>query len=145
MTSSNIQMVAEALAQFEPSDDETDNVHRLRQLFEGFRTLENRDPIAPTIFALLERFPEAELGSPGPLVHEIEATTYDTKLLRESLRRQPAYLTVWMVNRLLNANPAQQIREMWLSELSAAVAHPKAPEGVREEAREFLQYQSGET
>jgi hypothetical protein len=145
MASSNIQVVAEALTKFEPSDDEADNVDRLNQLFEGFRTLENRESIVPTIFALLERFPEAELGNPGPLVHEIEATRYDTKLLRESLRRQPTHLTVWMVNRLLNAKPVHQVREMWLNELSAAESHPKSSDGVRERARKFIRYQSDAT
>jgi hypothetical protein len=145
MESSNIQAVAEALAKFEPSEEGTDNVYRLYQLFEGFRTLENREPIAPAIFAVLERFPEAEFGNPGPLIHEIEATRYDTKLLRESLRRQPTHLTVWMVNRLLNAKPVHEVREMWLNELRAAEAHPKSSVGVRERARAHIRYQSGAT
>jgi len=66
-----IAIVIAALNSFEPSRDDTDNLYRLYQLFEGFRSLPDRNRVAPAMFSLLERFPDAEFGSPGPLVHEL--------------------------------------------------------------------------
>ena len=119
-----IAVVIAALNSFEPGRDDTDNLYRLYQLFEGFRSLPDRHRAALAMFSLLERFPDAEFGSPGPLVHELEAIPGYFPLLRSSVRRQPTYHTVWMVNRLLNTKLPSDQRETWLSELRAVLDHP---------------------
>jgi hypothetical protein len=81
-----IAIVIAALNSFEPSRDDIDNLHRLYRLFEGFRSLPDRERVAPAMFNLLERFPDAEFGSPGPLVHELEAIPGYLPLLRGSVR-----------------------------------------------------------
>lgn len=68
-----IAVVIAALNSFEPARDDTDNLYRLYQLFEGFHSLPDRERVMPVMFSLLERFPDAEFGSPGPLVQELEA------------------------------------------------------------------------
>lgn len=136
-----IAIVIAALNSFEPSRDDTDNLYRLYQLFEGFRSLPDRHRAALAMFSLLERFPDAEFGSPGPLVHELEAIPGYVPLLRGSVRRQPTYHTVWMVNRLLNTKLPSDQRESWLSELRAALEHPLASEQTRRSAEEFLEHQ----
>ncbi len=78
-----IAVVIAALNSFEPSRDDTDNLYRLYQLFEGFRSLPDRDRVAPALFGLLERFPDAEFGSPGPLAQELEAIPDYLPLLRD--------------------------------------------------------------
>ena len=136
-----ITVVIAALNSFEPSRDDTDNLYRLYQLFEGFSSLPDRDRVAPAMFGLLERFPDAEFGSPGPLVHELEAIPGYLPLLRDSVRRQPTHLTVWMVNRLLNTKLPSEQRKSWLSELRAALEHPLASEQTRRFAEDSLEHQ----
>lgn len=135
-----VQAVIEALSCFTP-DDETDNVWRLYQLFEGFGELPHREAAMPAMFALMERWPDAELGSPGPLVQELEAIAGYEPLLAESVLRQPTDLTVWMLNRILNALPEGSDHALWLARLQAASTHAKAPDFVRESAQHFLLHQ----
>lgn len=130
-----------ALELFEPSDDDSDNVYRLYQIFEGFRNLPSRERAVPAMFSLLEKYPEADFGSPGPIVHELEAIPAYQPSLRESLHRQPNDLTVWMVNRILNSQLPKDQRDSWLNELRAVLSHPGAPASTRESANEFLQHQ----
>jgi hypothetical protein len=137
-----IAIVIAALNAFEPSRDDTDNLYRLYRVFEGFRSVPDRDRVAPAVFSLLERFPDAEFDSPGPLVHELEAIPGYLPLLRDSVHRQPTHLTVWMINRLLNTNLPNDQRGAWLSELRAALEHPLASEQMRRFAEDFLEHQS---
>jgi hypothetical protein len=142
LTDNTLDDVIAALNTFEPSRDDTDNLVRLSDIFRDFRVLPQRDRAMPAIFALLERFPDAEFGCPGPLVHELEAIPGYLPLLRDSLRRQPTHLTVWMTNRLLNTELPNDQREHWLSELRAAFQHPRASEQTRRFAEEFLNHQN---
>jgi hypothetical protein len=136
-----IESVIVALQSLVPSDDDSENVGLLYEIFAGFRPQSGRELAMPAMFALLERFPDAEFGSPGPLVHELEAIAGYEKLLRESLHRQPTDLTVWMVNRILNAKLTQEQRDMWLNELRLAAKHSRSSESTRESAAEFLEHQ----
>src|SRR5262245_1529631 len=113
-----------ALDGFVPARDDTENLYRLYQMFRDFRGLPGRDRAMQSMYSLLERFPDADLGSPGPLVHELEAMPGYRPLLRESLRRQPSHLTAWMASRCLNTELPSNERELWLSELRAVLAHP---------------------
>ena len=132
-----------ALNRFEAARDETDNIGRLWDIFGDFGSVPERGRAMPAMFSLLERFPDAEFGSPGPLVHELEAIPGYLPLLRESLRRRPTPHSVDMINRLLNSDlPAGQ-RASWLSELRAAFAHPLASEQTRMAAKLYLEHQEG--
>jgi hypothetical protein len=119
------------------------NLARLYEIFTDFRSLPDRARAMPAIFSLLERFPDAEFGSPGPLVHELEAIPDYEPLLRDSLRRQPTYHAVWMINRILNSRLPDDQRETWLSALQTAREHPLARDQTREAAEDSLQHQSG--
>ena len=141
MTDDPLDRIIAALDKFEPSDYDAHNLVRLCEIFSGFRSLRQRGRGMPAIFSLLERFPDAEFGSPGPLVHELEAIPDHLPLLRDSLRRRPTHVTVWMVNRLLNTELSRDQREAWLSELRAASEHPLASEQTRKFAEEFLEHQ----
>jgi hypothetical protein len=146
MTDDPINDVITALDTFEPTDYDVKNELRLDEIFADFRALPDRARAMPAIFSLLERFPDAEFGSPGTLVHELEAIAgYERllyeRLLRDSLRRQPTFRTVWMVNRILNGRLPDDQRETWLSELRMAGEHPLAGEGTRYSVEHFLEYQ----
>src|SRR5262245_10945263 len=143
MPMATVEAVIEALTRFGAEDDETENVYQLYQIFEGFESLPNRELAMPAMFSLLERFPEGLFGSPGPLVHELEAmprSEYQSALQR-SVARQPTDHTVWMVNRLLNSNLSPESRQSWLGVLHSAAEHPRAPSSVRESALDYIQHQ----
>jgi hypothetical protein len=131
-----------ALRSFEPTNDESDNVHRLNEIFEGFHLFADRAEAAPEIFALIERFPAAGFGAPGPLVHELEALPNYAKLLAASLQRQPTELATWMANRLLNTPLPRAARAAWLQCLAEVTTHPRAAAPVRESAIRFLDFQA---
>jgi hypothetical protein len=138
-----MESVITALQQFQATDDDSINVQRLREIFDGFRENQGRECVIPHMFSVLERFPEADLGSPGPLVHELEAIPGYERELKNSLARKPTDLTVWMANRILNAAATQEMRSAWLNELRLALRHPLATASARESAQEFLEYQAG--
>src|SRR5262245_5121478 len=110
-TDDAIAYVIEALNSFEQGRDDTDNLYRLYEFFEDFGSLPDRELVGPAIVSLLVRFPDAELGSPGPLVQALEGIPGYLPLLRDSIRRQPTHYTAWMVNRLLNTTLPTDQRE----------------------------------
>jgi hypothetical protein len=122
----SVEATIDALNAFVPADDGKD-VTRLYEMLEGFGSLAGRERAVAPIFGLLERFPDADLGSPGPLVHELEAIDGYQPFLRESLRRRPTATTVWMVNRILNAPLTEEDRRAWMNELS----EPSRCAGIR--------------
>jgi hypothetical protein len=106
--------------------------------------LPEKGRVVPAMFALIERYPDADLGTPGPLVHCIESlgvARYQQQLI-DSVRRQPAQLNVWMVNRILNSNLDPSHRQALLDLLRSVPRHPSAPARVVELARGFLAHQA---
>lgn len=97
---------------------------------------------ADEMFAVMERLDDADLGSPGALVHALESTgaAYEPHL-KASVLRKPSPLSVWMVNRILNGD--RRDRESWVDLLTIAGSHPLAAEATRDDAQEFLTHQSG--
>lgn len=80
--------------------DFTDYVpDQLYQFTEALMELPSPERAIPELFAVMERFPDAELGTPGPLVHTLERMDYAEELVA-SLRRRPTPHAVWMVNRI---------------------------------------------
>jgi hypothetical protein len=110
-------------------------------VLDGFRSLPDREKAMPAMFGLLERFPDAELGTPGPLVHEFESMGGHDAVLAESLGKQPTVLTVWMVNRILNVTKDRAQQAHWLRQLRAALEHPLAAEHIRASAASFIEHQ----
>ena len=58
------------------------------------------------VLHLFERFPDGDFGVPGPLAHAIEqfyGKGYE-ELLTASLRRKPTPMTIWLANRIVNAD-----------------------------------------
>lgn len=131
-----------SLQAFEPNGDGADNVHQLNELLAGFAALPGCERVAPALLALLERHPQADFGTPGPLVHALESQPGYPALLAQSLERQPTELSAWMANRLLNSKLPKDERVVWLKRLTAVTSHPKAAAGVRDSAIRFLDFQA---
>ena len=141
MTRSVDELLSELQA-FAPTADGADNVHRLNELLAGFAALPGCERVAPALLAVLERHPQADFGTPGPLVQALESQAGYAGLLAASLERQPTELTAWMANRLLNSKLPRDDRHAWLKRLTAVTTHPKASAGVRDSAIRFLDFQA---
>jgi hypothetical protein len=124
-------------------DDEFAGLDKLRALTDELMTLPQPQRAIPALFAVMERMPDTEMGTPGPLVHALERMRglYEHELI-ESVKRQPANLSVWMVNRILNGTRDSRQRQVYLDLLRIAAEHPTAPESVRHGAEHFIQHQS---
>ena len=119
---------------------ESDGDDRLRAICAEVAERNDVAQWAPLLYSLMERLDEIDLGSPGPIVHVLEAWDGYGRLLAESLHRKPTSLTVWMVNRVLNIDPPDAPK--WLDLLSSAQSHPAAASAAQAQARDFLEYQA---
>ncbi len=90
----------------------------------------------------MERLDGVELGTPGPLVHTLETWRggYE-ELLVQSVRRQPTSLSVWMINRILNARPPGA--ESWMALLRSVADNPAASAETKAAAERVIKYQTG--
>jgi hypothetical protein len=116
---------------------------RLVELTDALKSVREPEKAIPEMFSVMERLPDADLGSPGPLVHTMERWRggYEHELV-SSVHRCPSMLSVWMVNRILNTDLPDDTRRTYMSLLNEAATHPSASEDVRESAREFIEFQT---
>lgn len=130
---------------FDSMNVDARGLERLAELTHALMNVPDKEKAIPELFSVMERLPDADLGSPGPLVHTLERLHgYEGELVR-SVRRQPSLLSVWMVNRILNTNLSDEARRSYIALLNEALAHPNAPETVREELRSFIEQQTRKT
>ena len=116
-------------------------LERLGELCDEMRAVNNPAACMPVLFRTMERLDNADLGSPGPLVHTLEAWrgSYEA-LLAESVRRKPSPLSVWMINRILNTKPPDA--NSWLAMLRSVASHPIASVEAKRQAEYFIRYQT---
>lgn len=123
-------------------------MERLRVLLPELVAVSAPSEATRTILKLIERLSDApdlgecELGTPGPMVHELEGLAGYEHQLIESVARFPTPLTVWMVNRLMNSLDKRD--ERWarlLDLLKQAALATRAARGAREDAKDFVLYQ----
>jgi hypothetical protein len=135
------QLDALDAADFDDMNADADGVERLYPITDELAERTDPQAWAPLLFRLLERLDTADLGSPGPVVHLLERSAGPVyhPLLAESVRRKPTPLTVWMVNRVLNARPADA--GSWLDLLAGVERTPGVSPEAAAEARQFLAYQ----
>lgn len=135
---------------FSPHESEFDNQERLQALADRWleQPLDRRAESVRSILSLFERNPDADaFGSPGPLVHALEKHAVQGGMERyradliDSVKRTPSSYTVWMVNRLLNAETQSDRRAELLTALRNASENPTAVQSVRNRAKEFLERQ----
>jgi len=136
------------LADFEalkPSDfdNEAAGVCKLYELTDELMAQPQPERAIPTLFAVFERMPDTEMGTPGPLVHTLEQMRgrYERELV-ESIKRKPTDLAIGMVNRILNATRVPEQRQFYMDLLRFAAEHPAAPESARSRAHGYIEYQN---
>ncbi|MDB5306313.1 MAG: hypothetical protein JWO38_515 [Gemmataceae bacterium] len=148
MTRSVVEIAADfdalAARDFDDANARARGWEHLDELCDEMRTINNPVVCAPVLFRTMERLDGVDLGTPGPLVHTLEVWRggYEA-LLAESVGRKPVPLTVWMVNRILNAHPPDA--ESWLDLLRRVATNPSASSETKAQAAGFIEYQSGRT
>jgi hypothetical protein len=133
---------------FDLDRKEASGVDQLHALAEELLSTARPDQAAEIILSFIERVtaedlrpPRYDFGTPGPLVHSLEKLPgYEDHLL-SSLKRRPAPLTVWMLNRLINGSTKDR-REQLLDCLRQVCAHPDASAYTRQLAEELLRFQT---
>jgi hypothetical protein len=96
------------------------------------------------VFEFFEAHPMADLGVPGSLVHFVEQFYPEYKArLMFSLWRTPSLNSVWMANRILNAELGNADRARFLASLEGIVLNPAADVGVRAFAKRFVDLRHG--
>jgi hypothetical protein len=126
---------------FDRANAEARGREQLDGLCDEMRAVNDPAACGPVLFRTMERLDGVELGTPGPLVHTLEGWrgSYEA-LLAESVRRKPVALTVWMVNRVLNAQPPDA--ESWFGLLRSVADNPSASAETKAKAKGFIEYQS---
>ena len=127
---------------------EANGLERLNALVKELAELNEPEKIQEILFLAIERLsntneidPRFDLGTPGSFVHALEKLPNYSKQLIVSIRRYPTPLTVWMINRILNALKADEERRFWLNLLQESINHPLATSFVKEEAQQFVNFQ----
>ncbi len=139
MATMNPDQFLEHLDSITPTEDGT-HIDALDELTDAAEDIATEPATMAAIFAYFERYSNADLGSPGPLVHFIEkAFPHYVEELLSSLNRRPVAYSLWMANRILNAQIEESLRTRLLQALTCASKHPLASEDEKEQAFEFVQ------
>lgn len=129
-------MDEELIEQLRSFSLEGDYLQRLSKLTDKILKEASPEEALQEMFGILERYPDEELGSPGPLVHAIEKCRGYEEELFKSLERQPGTLTVWMLHRLIKYDPKTRYIEV----LREAIAHPGISDQTKEDAEVILSW-----
>lgn len=101
--------------------------------------------VVQPIIELMEKYPLTEFGTPGPLTHFIEGFYKEHKalyenLLVQSVRRSPAVHTIWLLNRLINANSGE-VKKEYIQIMKSVYNNEDIHEDIRAVTKNFLEYQ----
>lgn len=134
------QSLPAAIAAFEPTGDETTDVGRLYELTDAIESAGATADVTPLLLAIFERYPNADLGSPGPIVHCIETTGIDAFVphLVASLHTTPTMATLQMAGRCLRSNPSETLLQQLIAAVRSIPANTSAPQELRDEATSTL-------
>lgn len=132
---------ADELRSFTPTGDETLDVERLAQITGALRAKDAVKDLVPDLLAVFERFPEALLGSPGPVVHCIETVPMDEFIphLADSLSRSPTTMTHWMATRCLRSNPTEGQASLLMTALATIANNNSSSDELKEAVTETLE------
>ena len=86
---------------FAPTGDEAADCEALYALLEDIGEARRDPDVRRALVGIFERYPDADLGSPGPIVHALEELPLDehVALLADSLHREPTQMAIWMSER----------------------------------------------
>ncbi|MDR7070936.1 hypothetical protein J2X02_003808 [Pseudoxanthomonas japonensis] len=122
-------------------DNEVDRV-AMDRVVEAARALGNPRQAVPLMLRWIEKNGHLDLGSPGPFVHFIEEKMDYLPELEASLSSKPTCMTVWMANRIANAETDPVKINHWIGIFERVLSHPESDEQCRDDAHSFISHQS---
>lgn len=135
--------IIDALSSFAPTErSNDDNISYFYDLMEDLKHNTDKERAIEPIFRLIEKHPHIDYGSPGPLAHSLEAfhDIYQDYLFA-SLDRKPTPLTVWMLNRLTNADQNYLEHKALTERMHGLLDHPELDEETRSAIEDFVDFQ----
>ncbi len=135
-----VEELTRQLETFAPSGDEASDVNRLYEIAETIEAENVAQQLIPEMLRIFERNPNADLGSPGPLVHAIETCGMTAILdsLLSSIVRQPVVMTIWMAARCLRSPLDTRDRDRLIDALRYVVEHHATSDEVKTGAQEAI-------
>jgi hypothetical protein len=140
------QQIIKLLNDFVPfTDDDIQNDNE-SYFYDFMDDLKHNDDFAlaiEPIFKLIEKYPLTDFGSPGSFVHTLESFVgrYESYLF-ESLKRRPTPLTVWMFNRIINAEQNSIIKKNLVDRLNSLIDHPLVEKETIDTIKDFVAFQN---
>ena len=141
MTTDEIIKTLDEFIPFTEDDPVNDNETFLYSLMDKWEHREDAAKAIPTFFRLMERHPDADFGSPGPLVHALESISGYESQLQVSLLRKPTSLALWMYNRVINAETNRDIIGAHIQRLMLYGKHLMADAEAKKIAIQFIEHQ----
>jgi len=128
---------------FEKDDPNNDNESYFYKPMDDLIANSDSELAIESIFRTIEKFPSTDFGSPGPFVHTLESFEglYEIYLF-ESLKRKPTYLTVLMLNRIINAEQNIIIKQNLIDRLHALIYHPLIDKETIDSIDGFIDFQN---
>jgi hypothetical protein len=124
--------------------EDYDNLERIDELIDFLKENKDGHLACEAMISLLERHPHVEFGTPGQPIHALESYSgHYEELLMASLDRQPTFMTIWMLNRIINEEKGLTKNSL-IEKLKSCISHPLADEQASESAKEFYTYQTRE-
>lgn len=142
MTTFEIIKLLNDFVPFAEDDPEFDNESFFYKIMEDLQNNSDFELAFEPIFNILEKYPLVDFGSPGPIVHTLESFQglYEYYLF-DSLKRRPTPLTVWMFNRIINAEQNAIIKENLITRLESFLSHTLIEKETIEAITGFVEYQ----
>lgn len=128
--------ISEIIADLDDFSIEGDYLASLSKLTDEILRNPEKDKALESMLALLERNPDEEIGSPGPLIYAIEKCKGFEEALCRSVKRRPSTLTIWALYRVIEKNPHLS----YVDALKEASQNEKASETIREDAALLLSW-----
>ncbi|MEM6843066.1 MAG: hypothetical protein AAF632_12630 [Bacteroidota bacterium] len=132
------------LQEFIPVTDDprTSNELLLDEILKDFYKNEDAKLIIPALFELLEKYPEADFGVPGPIIHTLESFEDDyEEHLFLSIKRKPVPMTILMLNRIVNASENLSERTKYVQTLYYLSTMSDIDPTAKRDAHKFYKYQ----
>jgi len=127
------------------SSDDFGSLERIDELTDLLKINSDGYLACEYLISLLERYSNVEFGTPGEPVHTLEKFRGHYEFfLYQSLERRPTQMTVWMLNRIINAETNAEQKNELLDRLKNCLNHPLANEMTKESTLTFLKYQTEE-
>jgi hypothetical protein len=143
MTTPEIIKLLNDFVPFDKDDPNYENESYFYTPMDDLRVNSDFELAIEPIFKTIEKFPSTDFGSPGPFVHTLESFDghYESYLF-ESLKRRPTPLTIWMLNRIINAEPNILIMQDLIDRLYSFIHHPLIDKETIDTINGFIAFQN---